>query len=150
MVLVIHGGRVMGFWWGAWCTATKGSGVVVWGGGEILIKTYPGTNRPPPPLPLTSSSLHPTLRHPPPRPAPPLPPPPSASPFSALTPRLSGAQPVALMPGIPRPISLSPCCAARFSIPPSNDARALVRGAAYCRFHEMIPPWIPRRRAPRS
>jgi len=38
-------------WWsgdgvlvGAWCTATKGGGVVVWGGGEILIKTYPGTN----------------------------------------------------------------------------------------------------------
>jgi len=29
---------------GAWCTATKGGGVVVWGGGEILIKTYPGTN----------------------------------------------------------------------------------------------------------
>jgi len=60
MVLVIHGGRVMGFWWGAWCTATKGSGIVVWGGGEILIKTYPGTNpcrlSPSPPHLLASSN----------------------------------------------------------------------------------------------
>ena len=41
MVLVIHGGRVMGFWWGHGVPSRR---VVVWGGGEILIKTYPGTN----------------------------------------------------------------------------------------------------------
>lgn len=46
MVLVIHGGRVMGFWWGHGVPSRR---VVVWGGGEILIKTYPGTNLCPPP-----------------------------------------------------------------------------------------------------
>ena len=45
MVLVIHGGRVMGFWWGHGVPSRR---VVVWGGGEILIKTYPGTNLCPP------------------------------------------------------------------------------------------------------
>lgn len=84
MVLVIHGGRVMGFWWGAWCTATKGSGVVVWGGGEILIKTYPGTN----PYRLSLS---------PPRFIQPYGTPSSPYAIPCLLPRLSRAQPVTLM-----------------------------------------------------
>lgn len=66
MVLVIHGGRVMGFWWGHGVPSRR---VVVWGGGEILIKTYPGTNLCPPPLlphptprsTLLSISLSPSL-----------------------------------------------------------------------------------------
>lgn len=65
MVLVIHGGRVMGFWWGHGVPSRR---VVVWGGGEILIKTYPGTNLCPPLLPhptprstLLSISLSPSL-----------------------------------------------------------------------------------------
>lgn len=65
MVLVIHGGRVMGFWWGHGVPSRR---VVVWGGGEILIKTYPGTNLCPPLLPhptprstLLSISLFPSL-----------------------------------------------------------------------------------------
>lgn len=80
-------------WWsgdgvlvGAWCTATKGSGVV-WGWGEILIKTYPGTNpcRLLPPHPFAPS---PTPRHPP-----------SCCPLRlpCLLPRASRAQPVALI-----------------------------------------------------
>lgn len=55
MVLVIHGGRVMGFWWGHGVPSRR---VVVWGGGEILIKTYPGTNLCPP---LTPSNPPGTL-----------------------------------------------------------------------------------------
>lgn len=90
MVLVIHGGRVMGFWWGAWCTATKGSGVVVWGGGEILIKTYPGTN------PCRLSPSPPRFIQPYGTPSSPSSPSsPCATP--CLLPRLSRAQPVTLM-----------------------------------------------------
>lgn len=59
MVLVIHGGRVMGFWWGHGVPSRR---VVVWGGGEILIKTYPGTNLcPPPPLTPSDPPQHPSL-----------------------------------------------------------------------------------------
>lgn len=57
MVLVIHGGRVMGFWWGHGVPSRR---VVVWGGGEILIKTYPGTNLCPPPLSYSCSIQPPT------------------------------------------------------------------------------------------
>lgn len=55
----------MGFWWGHGVPSRR---VVVWGGGEILIKTYPGTNLCPPLLPhptprstLLSISLSPSL-----------------------------------------------------------------------------------------
>lgn len=58
MVLVIHGGRVMGFWWGHGVPSRR---VVVWGGGEILIKTYPGTNLCPPPLTPSDPPQHPSL-----------------------------------------------------------------------------------------
>jgi len=139
MVLVIHGGRVMGFWWGAWCTATKGSGVVVWGGGEILIKTYPGTNpcrlspspprfiqpygtpQPPPCPPVPRPLRHPvTLRtHP------------STQPSAA-----SGSHTGNISADIPFAArTLAPN--AQFSI-----LRRMIphsRGAACCRFHEMIP-----------
>lgn len=57
MVLVIHGGRVMGFWWGHGVPSRR---VVVWGGGEILIKTYPGTNLCPPLTP-SDPPQHPSL-----------------------------------------------------------------------------------------
>lgn len=48
----------MGFWWGHGVPSRR---VVVWGGGEILIKTYPGTNLCPPPLTPSDPPQHPSL-----------------------------------------------------------------------------------------